>query len=263
MLDIHCHILPGVDDGPKELSESLELARLLLLEGISYCVATPHFQVGMYEIGKQRVQELVIWLNKKLAENKIDLKVYPGMEISFSPEILSLLDREEICGINDSRYLLIESPQVTTPENINQLIFRLRLQGYVPVIAHPERSPLLQDNPDLTLQLINKGCLFQLNASSLVSENKPRETECAQRLIHSKAAHILASDAHSCDNRPPKLLHAFERACFLTGSREDAYNMVSRIPEYIISDQIYHPPEPRTVAKQNKGWKRFVPFLKF
>jgi protein-tyrosine phosphatase len=202
MIDLHSHILRGIDDGARSLEDSLEIARAAVADGITLIAGTPHVRddwptdAGVMEY---RVHEL----NAELAQARIPLEVRSGGELAL--EWLARLPIDELrrFGLGGNpRYLLVETPYHGWPLALPDLLFSLRAQGITPVLAHPERNAEVQAHPERLVQLVEGGVLVQVTAASLDGRAVgKRPQECARRLIADGVVHMLASDAHHASVR--------------------------------------------------------------
>ena len=237
MIDIHCHILPDVDDGSATLDESLTIARQAVADGIRAMVATPHVCNGVYKTSAALIRKEVVSLNAALQSAGIPLTVYPGAEVQLVPGLTDLLRTGEVCTINNSRYVLIELPPTFLPETAKDEFFTLRINGYIPILAHPERHPQIKNNFNFLVELVQMGTLCQLTAQSLTGGfGKPTKV-LAEKMVKNDMAHILASDAHSSTWRKPVLSSAVNRAAKLLDSTEEAMQMVEGLPQAILDDR--------------------------
>ncbi len=237
MIDLHCHILDGLDDGPSTLDESLAIDRQAAADGIKSMVATPHVCNGVYCGSAALITQKVKALNEELGKANIPLTVYPGAEVQLVPRLTGLLRRGEVCTINNSRYVLIELPPTFLPETVKDEFFALRVNGYIPVLAHPERHPRVKSDLGYLAELVQMGTLCQLTAQSLTGEFGRTAQAAAEKMVENGMAHILATDSHSSKWRKPVLSNAVNRAAGLLGSREDAWQMVSGLPQAILDDR--------------------------
>jgi protein-tyrosine phosphatase len=238
LIDLHCHILPNIDDGPSTIEESLVMARIAVQDGIHTIVTTPHNQNGMYMNVVKDIGLHVKELNRILKEKEIQLEVLPGAEEHVRPGLGSLEVTEDYSTINDNgRYVLVEFPFMTIPHGTRDVLFRMRQKKLTPVLAHPERNSVLQNNFDLLGSMIKIGCLTQITAMSLTGELGRSAMECAYQMVEMRLAHVIASDAHSVSYRRPELSPAVEIAAQILGNRQEAEDMVMRTPQAIISGQ--------------------------
>jgi len=206
MVDIHCHLLPNVDDGPTEWEESLEMARMAVRDGISISVTTPHWIQGTkWEPHPDEIREKVNEFNHKLKDEKIPLTVLPGMEVGISENLPELVNSGRVLTLGDSNYLLLEIPFISLPFGIEEVIFKLKTNGIVAVLAHPERNKEIQKNPKRVLELVKAGALVQITAGSCCGYFGEKAQRCVLELAKSGDIHAVASDSHDLDKRPPNL----------------------------------------------------------
>ena len=208
MIDLHSHILPGVDDGAATLQDSRELARRALADGVEAIAATPHVRAD-YPTSARRMQESVAALRRDFEAEGIALAVLPGGEIDL--ERLETLADEELAAFSlggSGRYVLLEFPYRGWPLALEQTVFDLRLRGLRPVIAHPERSRDVQQRPERLAAAVAGGALVQVTAASLDGRLGRRTRAAAERLLEQGLVHVLASDAHGPEVREAGLLAA-------------------------------------------------------
>ncbi len=211
LVDIHCHLLPNIDDGPDSWEESLALARLLSDEGVETAITTPHWIKGSeWEPKTGDVVRLTDELNLRLGNEKVLLHVLPGMEIGINENLVELSKKGEILTLGNGNHILLETPYVSIPYGIKEIIFRLKVSGLEPVMAHPERCGEIQANPKVLKDILDSGALLQVTTSSLLGHFGKRARECAISLAREGLIHFIASDAHSPDGRPPIIREAVE-----------------------------------------------------
>lgn len=210
MIDIHCHILPGVDDGPKTLEESLNMARVAVQEGIETIIATPHHKNTQYNNIKSTIISNVNNLNIALKQENIPLKILPGQEVRIYGEVLEDYFKEEILTLNHSKYLFIEFPSSSVPRYAERLLYEIQTEGIIPIIVHPERNKELQEKPELLYQFVKNGALSQVTASSLVGYFGKNVKKFSEQLIEYNLTHFVASDAHNLHNRSFKVTEAMD-----------------------------------------------------
>ncbi len=235
MIDIHAHILPSLDDGPRTIEESVEICKVAANDGIKTIVATPHSKDGVYDAKSDKILKAVDILNIKLKENEIDLKILPGAEIHIFEGLVESIKRGEVLTINNGgKFILLELPFVFIPPGTNKLVFNLVANGIVPIIAHAERILPFQKKPDLVSQLVKSGARVQVNSHGLTRRASARERKCAKRLLQNRLVHFIASDTHSLKSRPPILSIALEHAANIVGEIE-ARTLVYENPKHIIN----------------------------
>jgi protein-tyrosine phosphatase len=239
MIDLHCHILPGVDDGAEDWEECLQMARIAVEDGIRTIVATPHWPGDPSGASRaDRVQALTREVQERLDREGISLRLLPGHELVILPEVLDELvsggalacPRE---GTGTARYALLETPYHHLPFFLRDLLFQVQSRGFTPILAHPERNPTVQAKPETVQEYVDAGCLIQVTAGSLLGQFGGPSQRTARTLLRRGWAHILASDAHSPENRPPRLSEARQQAAQLVGE-ETAQRMVEETPASVI-----------------------------
>lgn len=239
MIDLHAHILPGLDDGPKTWDEALEMARLAEADGVTAIVATPHlFQHrGVYQgdlNGSEKVLAAVQELREKLAEAGVNVNIFPGCEVPLFPELLDLLHNGSLLTLNNGgRYLCLEMPDTVIPPATEDVVFQLNALGIIPIITHPERNLAFQEMPQKLVRLLQQGCLTQITASSLVGGFGRRVAGFTEQLVKKGYVQLMASDAHNARRRPPLLSKGLKKLARLVGESR-AWEMVSSLPEKIV-----------------------------
>ena len=202
MIDLHCHILPGIDDGPKTLDESLEMARIFEQAGYSHVVATPHAVPGTTWMPKPgEIRNRLTVLNEAIAKEGIKLKVLPGMEIALDPHISDLLDQGQVLTIAGTSYVLIEPPFQRLPLGWEQAFFNVLSKGLRILLAHPERCAQLAAKPELCDKLIESGIYFQINWDSFLGHHGRTTQKMAIYLATRGYIHCLATDSHDSASR--------------------------------------------------------------
>lgn len=217
-VDIHCHCLPAVDDGPAKMSDAIGLCRALVDDGITTVIATPH-QLGRFDGYNQAVQirKAVSVLNEELKSNGIELTVMPGGDVRVDERICQLLEADKILTLADGgKYVLLELP----PQNfidIAPLLIELSSLGIQAVISHPERHCILAKRPEVLLKWLKHSTHLQVTTSSLLGEFGPLPLEIAWHLLSSGLAGLVATDSHDLNTRRPCMKAAFERISIKLG----------------------------------------------
>jgi len=201
MIDIHCHVLPGMDDGAKDETDAIAMAQQAVNSGISTVIATPHHKNRTYENEKSFIQKDVIRLNQLFEESNIPLDVLAGQEVRIFGDIVEDFEKGEIQTLNDSKYLLLEFPSDSVPQYAEQLIFDIQRAGITPVIAHPERNRDLYTDPNRLYELVSQGALAQLTAGSLTGRFGKEINQVSHQMLEHNLIHFIASDAHNVDTR--------------------------------------------------------------
>jgi protein-tyrosine phosphatase len=206
MVDVHCHILPGLDDGASDIQESLAMAQAAIEEGVTHLVATPHSS-SRYGFNYERVRQLCEQLQRLVGDRLI---LATGCDFHLSIENLEALrtDSLHFC-INQHCYLLVEFSDYSVPPTINHTLHEMQLMGLKPIITHPERNPILQACPERLAAWVQLGCFGQVTAGALTGAFGPKSQEDAFRWIGEGLIHFVASDAHNTRWRPLRLQPAY------------------------------------------------------
>jgi protein-tyrosine phosphatase len=210
MIDLHCHILPNVDDGPKDLAGSVEMAKQAVQQGIKTIIATPHHRNEKYENHGQTIFRQVEEFNRVLKSENLDLTVLPGQETRIFGEMVEGLESGEILPLNQGKYVFVELPSGHVPRYTGQLLFDIQLKGFIPVIVHPERNQEIIENPEVLYQLVKKGALTQVTASSVSGHFGKAIKKFSLQLIEANLTHFVASDAHNTSSRGFKMVEAYD-----------------------------------------------------
>ncbi|MGA2924491.1 MAG: CpsB/CapC family capsule biosynthesis tyrosine phosphatase [Solirubrobacteraceae bacterium] len=251
MIDLHCHVLPGVDDGPDRLAGSLELCRAAYAAGTRTVVATPHVSWRYPDVDAATVRAGVSTLNKALSQTAIELEVLSGAEITLS-RAAELPDRElDALRLGAGRCVLVEMPSSSGAAGIENATALIADRGYDVVIAHPERSPALQRNPELLERLVEGGALCCVTARALTGHGSHGAPAFAWELIEAQLVHLIASDAHDAVRRPPDLVPELQRAG-LAQSQIDYFTV--QAPLAVIQGAT--PPAPPVVTRSRFSWLR-------
>ncbi len=263
MIDLHCHILPGLDDGPESIEESMEMCRIAVDDGIETIVATPHMLNGMFPVDRAAVLEGVRGMVEALSEASIPLKILPGADVHMDQSVPGCLDRGELITLADlGRHLLLELPQDIVPDGTGELLFQVQLKGVTPIITHPERNIAIQQNAALLHDLVDAGSLMQITAGSLTGAFGTRVRKCALRLLGSGMAHLVSSDAHNTGHRSPTLSEAM-RVVEREAGREEALRVFQERPSRILEGAHVEVPEPlidQEPPKKRSFWKKLFSY---
>jgi protein-tyrosine phosphatase len=250
MIDLHAHILPGLDDGARDLDESLNMCRLGWGDGVKVMVGTPHMLNGIYQNDRLRVLEKVRELNDAISsalrppDSAPTLTVLPGADVHFCSDLVRRFEQGEIETVNDKgRHMMIEFPFQGVPARAEEVLFRLSAKGIIPIISHPERNAEFLQRPQRYYEMIRTGCLGQVTAMSLTGEFGSLVRRFSERLLKNRLIHIIASDTHSFNGRPPILSRGLIMAAAIVG-KEEARRMVTDYPQAILEGKRPDIPEP-------------------
>jgi len=222
MIDLHNHLLPGIDDGAPDLQASLALARMAEEEGITHLVCTPHIHPGRYDNTPQTIDAARQRFVAALAESGSTLQVAAAAEVRFGLELMQGIQRDRVPFLGEwegRKVLLLEFPHGEIPFGAEKLTQWLIERGILPMIAHPERNKGVMRTPTRLKAFIDQGCLLQVTASSLTGHFGDNARQIAETLLLQGGVTILASDAHNLDRRPPRLRQAVEAAERLIGAQ--------------------------------------------
>jgi protein-tyrosine phosphatase len=251
MIDLHNHLLPGIDDGPADLHGALEMARTAVGAGIATMVCTPHMSHRYPATTGRVIQDAVAALADELRQAEIPLEIVAGAELTVEV-VRELNDRELLAAsLGQSGWLMIESPFEGWPIRLAQMIAELEIRGFRVIIAHPERAEAIQHSPDRLRDLVGRGALVQSNASSFLGGHGRLVAQTVENLMRNELIHVLASDAHSAEWRPPGLEEARARAARLIGVWPQELDwMINDGPRQILSGGQVRPPRflPREKA---------------
>jgi protein-tyrosine phosphatase len=233
MIDLHCHLLPGIDDGPPDPAVSLAMARLAVADGIETIACTPHITPGLYDNSGSEIRAGVERLSRELANAGIQLNLVTGADVHLAPDLTSGFRSGRIPTLAGSRYFLLEPPHRVLPPRMEDVVFRVMADGYVPILTHPERLTWIASHFDLIRRLRSAGVWMQLTAMSITGGFGRRVRYWSERLLDEGLVDILATDAHNCDRRPPCLSQARAIVARRVGEAE-AHRMVVTRPKGIL-----------------------------
>ena len=235
MIDIHSHILPGVDDGARSIEESIKILQKAADAGVTTIVATPHVLDVPSKSEWQGVSNIFNRLKQKIVQENIHIEMILGAELFISPELpKNIEENRELC-INNGSYVLLELPVLEIPPFTMQTIFELLIKGIQPIVAHPERYFEIQKDTNRLFDLVQKGVLTQLNSGSLTGIYGKKVQKTAKSLLKKNLIHMIASDIHKISDGLYPLLKGVNAVADIIGEKK-AKKMVTYIPEQIISD---------------------------
>ncbi len=246
MIDIHHHCLPGVDDGPRELEEAVEMCRLAAREGIETIVATPHVLRGRWPVFSPLELESRIAALRAAVGDKPRLVL--GSEYYFAHDMAEVLrEGKAIVPLAGSRYVLLELASNSVPPMLEQPLYRAQLEGWVPIVAHPERNLVYQSHPELLAQLVAHGARVQVTASSLTGAFGEQARASAETLLRRRLVHFIATDAHNTAKRPPRVTEALAALRAVVG--DDVADALTRTNPLAVVENRGLPfePEPQEV----------------
>jgi protein-tyrosine phosphatase len=233
MIDLHCHILPGVDDGAPDLATAINMATALATDGVRTVACTPHILPGLYHNSGPEIRQATASLQRVVSEQGIPLHLVTGADNHIVPEFLAELQSGNLLSLADSRYVLVEPPHHVAPPRLEELFFSLIAAQYVPILTHPERLTWISSNYSALTRLNTAGTWFQITAGSLAGDFGRNARYWAERLLDEGRVHVLATDAHDLKRRPPNLSRGRELAAKRVGDVE-AQNLVDARPRGVL-----------------------------
>jgi len=258
VIDLHVHILPGLDDGPGSMSEALRMCRIASEDGTTTVVATPHMRTGSYGVNRDQILDRLHALKRALAAERISLRLLPGADVRADGGLLDDVRAGSVMTVGDAgKYLMVELSEDVIPPRVEEMLFGLHLMEIMPILSHPERNLEVQEHPSVLLPMVRAGNLVQITAASITGDFGERAEKCAGELLKAGFVHLVASDAHSPDRRPPGLSRARAVVERMIG-KESARLIFDDCPEKIIAGvpvEVPDPVEPR-LRRRRRWWHR-------
>ncbi len=249
LIDVHSHVLPGIDDGAPDLTASFDMAKRAVEDGITTLFATPHHRNGKYENSKQDILLQTERLNEALLHNQIPLTILPGQEIRIYAEFLDDLANDQLLTLNNlGKYILIELPSNAVPNYTRQMIYECKLQDITPIIVHPERNSELIENPHLLYNLVKEGALTQVTANSIIGGFGKNIKSFSLKLVENYLTHFIASDAHNISSRGFYLREAYNEIGKKLGNHMAYY--LQENAHLIINNESIYIEEPKPIKKK-------------
>lgn len=253
MIDLHIHVLSGLDDGADDVSASLQMCRLAAADGETTLVAAAHMFDGMHDVSRPDLLRGVQSLRDALDAGGLSMRIEPAGDTHIGPDLADRFRAGETVTIGDAgRYLLVEFPRDIVPPGARDVLFELMLEDVTPIITHPERNREIQNCPEVLADLVREGVLSQLTAGSLLGRFGETTADCARELLTRNMAHVVASDAHSPIHRAPGLARARRMAADLVGE-ERADQIFEFWPGDILAGRPVNAPQPRKPDRK-KAW---------
>ena len=223
MIDIHCHLLPNIDDGASDMVEAIALAKLAVQNNIKHMILTPHINIGRFDNNTQVISHALEAFKLELENQKVDLSVSAGAEVRISADIMMMVEKGNVPFIGKWQgmdAMLLEMPHSNIPVGSDKLVKWLIKKNIIPIIAHPERNRDVQKNIAVLKPFIQLGCLFQITGSSLLGDFGDTCVDRAKELLEMGIIQFIASDAHNIKRRPPMLAEALDVAKSVIGDVE-------------------------------------------
>ena len=214
MIDVHCHILPGIDDGSRSIEESMEMIKEAYEAGFTNIISTSHYIEESYNVPKARRQELIDMLNSKIEQEGMQIKIYNGAEAYITPNLAELIKAEELPTMNGTKYLLMELPMHNQILNLESIVSKVINQGITLIIAHPERYDIVQKNYKVLNELADMGVLFQANYGSCIGQYGKEAEKTLKKLLKANRISFFGTDCHragSVYEKMPEILKKLEK----------------------------------------------------
>jgi len=228
MIDLHSHLLPGIDDGAKDIEVSIEMARMAVADGIRIMACTPHIKPGVYDNDGPSIRAAVEDLAAVLLEREIDLYLLTGADVHLAPRLAEGMRSGRVLTVADSRYFLFEPPHHVAPPRLEEVAADLMRSGFIPVLTHPERLSWIETNYASVGRMFNAGVWIQLTAASITGEFGSRPLYWSERMLDEGMVHIIASDAHTTGRRRPNLSRARAKVAERLGEAEAEHVCLTR-----------------------------------
>ena len=254
MIDIHNHIIYEVDDGSRSKDESLSMIELYKKAGFDQIIATSHYDKSRYMVDSNEIRQKVVILNDEIEKRSLDFKVYPGHEVQVELNMVKKIKKGDILSLNGSRYVLCELSFVNKPNFLKDLFYDLQLEGYIPIIAHAERYPYVENDIEWLEDFIKAGALIQINYSSIKSRH-----EVTRRLLERNMVHIIGTDAHQSEWRNPDI-RSYKDEILDIISEDKLETLTTINPAKVINDQFISSEYDKIVRTKEKKKKSIFNF---
>ena len=250
MIDLHCHMLPGIDDGAPDLATSLAMAKAFVADGVTVVACTPHILPAVYPNTGPDIQARVDALQVHLNEAGVSLQLVAGADNHIVPNMVAGLRSGHLLTLAGSRYVLVEPPHHVAPPRLEEFFFDLVVAGFVPILTHPERLSWIKSHYPTIQRLAQSGTWMQITAGSLLGGFGKSPQYWAERMLDEGIVHILATDSHNTQHRPPNLSAGRRQAEKRVGPVESE-NLVVKRPYGIIHSEVASQlwPPPRVAGR--------------
>ena len=210
MIDVHSHIVFGVDDGSRTIEESIEIIKEAYKAGFKKIVATPHYMEEYYENDAKEIRKRIVEIQNHLKEINCNIEILQGNEIYIADNMTELLENQKATTLNNQQYVLFELPLNAEVMNLNSVVYQILEIGGVPILAHPERYPFVQKDPNVLIPLIEKGVLMQSNYGSIIGQYRKAAQITIKKMLEHNMVHFLGSDVHRPQTIYPKIHECME-----------------------------------------------------
>lgn len=253
MIDLHSHLVYGVDDGSKDIEDSIKMIEEAKKIGFTDIILTPHYMEDYYEVEKEEIANRIEKIKNMLQQREIkNISLYQGNEIYITSNMSSYLREEIVSTINDTKYVLFEMPMQTLPIQMEEVVYSLLESNKIPIIAHPERYNYVQENPNLLIDWMDQGILFQANYGSIVGQYGKQIQKTVYTLLEHNMIQFLGSDNHRVNSVYPLIPQAIKMLEKLI-SKEKIEEIIEENPRKVLEGQEIEIEDP-IMIKKNK-WK--------
>jgi protein-tyrosine phosphatase len=235
MIDLHCHILPGIDDGAPDTAVALHMARIAVSDGIKVIACTPHILPGVYTNNAASIRTALDRFADAVAREQIPLKLVIGADVHLAADLLADLRSGRVPTLAGSRYFLLEPPHHAAPPLLERFVFQLMAAGYVPILTHPERLSWIEGHYPVFQRLSDAGMPLQITAGSVLGRFGRRALYWSERMLDEGRVAVMATDAHHATRRTPRMAAAKAAVAELVGERI-AHRIVATLPQRILEN---------------------------
>ncbi|MBN2017874.1 MAG: hypothetical protein JW794_07100 [Candidatus Cloacimonetes bacterium] len=235
MIDIHTHVLPGIDDGAQNLDDTLEILEALQAQGVTELVATPHIITGVYNNSRTIIDQKISVVKQLIKDKEFKINIHSGAELYLEPDIVQKVKDQKLT-LAASNYVLIETALQQFPDNFEDILFNFQQEGFRPIIAHAERFNPFMENFDYLLQIVNRDIYVQMNSGSILGVYGNAVRDLALAMLHKGCVHVVASDVHGLNKRPILMKDAFEFVA-MEFSNTLAENLFYKNPRRILDNE--------------------------
>jgi protein-tyrosine phosphatase len=228
MIDLHCHILPGIDDGAADQAISLQMAKAFVADGVEIVACTPHILPGLYHNSGPAIRVATTRLQAALDEAGIPLRLVTGADNHVVPSFVAEIKSGHLLTLADTRYVLVEPPHHVAPARLEDLFFEITVAGYVPILTHPERLTWIRSHYGMVERMFEAGVFMQITSGSLAGSFGRDAQYWAHRMLDEGRVHILATDSHNPTRRPPDLARGRDLAAKRIGESEATHLVLTR-----------------------------------
>lgn len=247
MIDIHSHIIPKIDDGSNSFEESYKMFESAIKAGFTDIIATSHYIEDYYEVDVIKRHAVIGAMNKVISEKGLNIKIHPGSEIYVTQNIVELIKEKKASTIANSRYVLFELPMNGKIKYLDDVIFKLKANGLIPIIAHPERYSYVQKDPNFVGELIKEGVLIQSNFASISGYYGKKAKKTLEKLLKADMVHFLASDSHNSEKYDKIQENLKELKKIITQDKIEELTLINQ--KHILENTQINIKEPKTIKK--------------